>query len=87
MVILKFYKNPGLKSSQLKSKLENLVEISNLINDIGSELCYYIESKNSLNEEQIEILKWILSSPFEPNQLVDSSAFKDDRLVVEIGPR
>ncbi|XP_001605732.2 phosphoribosylformylglycinamidine synthase [Nasonia vitripennis] len=87
MVILKFYKNPGLKSSQLKSKLENLVKISTSINDIEAELCYYIESKNALDKKQIEILKWILSSPFEPSQLVDCSLFKSEKLVVEIGPR
>lgn len=87
MVILKFYKNPGLKSSQLKSKLENLDKISNFINDVEAELCYYIESKSPLDDKQIEVLKWILSSPFEPSQLVDSSGFENDKLVVEIGPR
>lgn len=87
MVILKFYKNPGLKSSQLRSKLEILTKISNAVTDIEAELCYYIESQSPLNKEQINILKWILGSPFEPDQLVDSTAYKGDKLVIEIGPR
>ncbi|XP_058807082.1 phosphoribosylformylglycinamidine synthase [Phymastichus coffea] len=87
MVILKFYKNPGFKSSQLKNKLENLMKISNTITNIEAELCYYIESSSSLNKEQIKILKWILCSPFESNQLADSTAYRENKLVIEIGPR
>lgn len=87
MVILKFYKNPGLKPSQLKSKLDNLVKISSAITKVNAELCYYIEAKSDLSKKEIDSLKWILSSPFEPDQLVQFSAFKNDDFVVEIGPR
>ena len=87
MVILKFYKNPGLKPSQLRSKLENLTKISKSISNVEAELCYYVESKSALSKDEVNTLKWVLSSPFEPNKLVDSSAFKDDKLVIEIGPR
>ncbi|XP_014208739.1 phosphoribosylformylglycinamidine synthase [Copidosoma floridanum] len=87
MVILKFYKNPGLKTSQLRSKLESIVKITDKVKDIQVELCYYIESKDALSQEEIDVLKWILTSPFYPNQLADSSEFDSDKLVVEIGPR
>lgn len=87
MAILRFYKSPGLKTSQLKNKLDNIVKISKSITEIEAELCYYVDSKGPLNKEEVNILKWILSSPFEPNQLLDSSAFIDDKCVIEIGPR
>ncbi|KAJ8675420.1 hypothetical protein QAD02_011206 [Eretmocerus hayati] len=87
MVILKFYKNPGLKPSQLKTKLENLKKISESVKNLEAEVCYYIESKKSLGKNEIGVLKWILSSPFDPDQLADQSAFGDDQLVIEIGPR
>ena len=87
MAILKFYKNPGLKASQLKSKLENIIQIVDSVTSIEAELCYYIESKNPLNKNEIDILKWIFTSSFAPDQLKETSAFGPDKLVIEIGPR
>ncbi|XP_014227740.1 phosphoribosylformylglycinamidine synthase [Trichogramma pretiosum] len=87
MVILKFYKNPGLKANLLKSKLEKIKKISDSVTNIEAELCYYIESKSPLSKDNIDIIKWILTSPFEPQELKDESDFKNGQLVIEIGPR
>lgn len=90
MGIIRFYKVPGLKSGQFKNKFNDLKHISNLIIGLETELCYYVEIKESLNEEEIKVLKWILSSPIEPNNLKSHSVFDeelDNYLIVEIGPR
>jgi hypothetical protein len=85
MVILKFYQSQGLDSTLLKRKLESIKKKAVEIYDI--ELCYYIESESPLNKEEISLIKWILSSPFKSNQLLDASTFKDNESVIEIGPK
>lgn len=90
MSIIKLYKVPGLKSGQLKSKLNNVVQVSSAVNGLETELCYYIETKESLNEEELKLLKWILIPPFEQDSLKDCSVFDgklNGDLIIEIGPR
>nr|XP_034190946.1 phosphoribosylformylglycinamidine synthase isoform X1 [Osmia lignaria] len=90
MGIIRFYKVPGLKSGQFNNKFNDLKHISNLIIGLETESCYYVEIKESLNEEELKVLKWILSSPIEPNNLKSHSVFDkelDNYLIVEIGPR
>ncbi|XP_043249233.1 phosphoribosylformylglycinamidine synthase [Colletes gigas] len=90
MGIIKFYKVPGLKSGQLKTKFNNISRVSNSITGLESELCYYIEIKEPLNKEELKLLKWILNSPLEQNSLKTCSTFDEklnDNLIVEIGPR
>ncbi|XP_076754672.1 phosphoribosylformylglycinamidine synthase [Xylocopa sonorina] len=90
MDIIRFYKVPGLKLGQLKNKYESLVQITPVINGLETELCYYIEIKESLNKEELKVLKWILASTFEPDSLKTSSVFNEklnNCFVIEIGPR
>lgn len=90
MGIIKFYKVPGLKSGRFKSKLNSIVGISDSINGLETELCYYVETKEPLNEEESRLLKWILIPPFEQENLKSCSAFDEKsgkNLIIEIGPR
>ncbi|XP_043521833.1 phosphoribosylformylglycinamidine synthase isoform X2 [Frieseomelitta varia] len=90
MNIIRFYKVPGLKSGQLKSKFNSLIQITNLISGLKTELCYYIEVKEPLSAEELKVLKWILTPPLEPQSLKNFSAFNEklsNCLVIEIGPR
>ncbi|XP_054001967.1 phosphoribosylformylglycinamidine synthase [Hylaeus anthracinus] len=90
MGIIRFYKAPGLKSGQLKTVLSNVTQISNLITGLESELCYYIETKEPLSEEELELLKWILIPPFNQHSLTTCSVFDEkleENLIIEIGPR
>ncbi|XP_025074546.1 phosphoribosylformylglycinamidine synthase [Pogonomyrmex barbatus] len=90
MGILKFYKVPGLKTGQLKSKLHKVSEIVSSIIDLETELCYYVETVESLEENEVQILKWILSTPFQEEYLRCNSVFndiQDHAIVIEIGPR
>ncbi|RLU21996.1 hypothetical protein DMN91_006375 [Ooceraea biroi] len=92
MGILKFYKTPGLKAGQLKSKLQKVSQIEASVTDLETELCYYIETTDPLLEEEIKILKWILTPPLERKEkcLQSGSVFnenEDGAVVIEIGPR
>ncbi|XP_066592110.1 phosphoribosylformylglycinamidine synthase isoform X2 [Prorops nasuta] len=89
MGILKFYKTPGLKSGQLKNKLTAISGILKSVTEIETELCYYIELNDVLVEREAKILKWILSSPFEQENLRIVSSFyeQNNALIIEIGPR
>lgn len=90
MAILKFYKLPGLKSAQLKTKLSDIRKVSNIVSDLKTELCYYIEIKEELNEKEIQLLRWLLVSPIETNTLKNVSVFDQNNstiTVIEIGPR
>ncbi|KOX70064.1 Phosphoribosylformylglycinamidine synthase [Melipona quadrifasciata] len=90
MNIIRFYKVPGLKSGQLKSKFNSLIQITNLISGLETELCYYIEVKEPLSTEELKVLKWILTPPLQPQSLKNFSAFNEKSsncLVIEIGPR
>lgn len=90
MDIIRFYKIPGLKSGQLKSKFNDIIQITNQINSLETEFCYYVEIKEHLTEEELKVLKWILSSPLESHNLKSSSTFNEklnNCLIIEIGPR
>lgn len=89
MGILRFYKAPGLKVGQLKNKLHKVLQIETSVICLETELCYYVETE-PLEEEEIEILKWILTPPLEQECLHDVTIFdeaEDYSTVIEIGPR
>lgn len=90
MVILRFYKVPGLKTAQQKNKLYKVSQIEPSVTNLETELCYYVETFEPLQEVEVRILKWILSSPFKAECLRSDSNFDDtqhDAIVIEIGPR
>jgi len=90
MVILKFYKVPGLKTGQLRNKLHKVSQIESSVTDLETELCYYVETLDPLQEDEVRILKWILSPLLEGECLRCNSMFsniQDHATVIEIGPR
>lgn len=90
MGILRFYKAPGLKTGQVKSKLHKVSQIEASITELETELCYYVETTEPLEEEEVHILKWILAPPFEREFLRCDSVFDETdnhAIVIEIGPR
>lgn len=89
MGILRFYRTPGLKTGQLKNKLRKITQIETSVIALETETCYYVETTDSLNEEEVRTLKWILAPPFERECFRSSSVFDDVQVatVIEIGPR
>lgn len=90
-MILKLYKSPGLKCGHYIKKLKSVNNIINEVENLETEFCYYIESKNPLKNEEINLLKWILSSPIEKEELSETSVFdsksREATILIEIGPR
>ncbi|KAK0172935.1 hypothetical protein PV328_006197 [Microctonus aethiopoides] len=89
MVITRFYSNPGLLPGQLNNKLKNIIQICSDVDDLKTELCYYIESSSELSKKELDIIKFTLSSSFTDKNLHDSSIFQlsNDEIIIEIGPR
>ncbi|XP_018377307.1 PREDICTED: phosphoribosylformylglycinamidine synthase [Trachymyrmex cornetzi] len=86
-MILKFFKTPGLKTGQLKNKLHKVLQIEASVTSLETELCYYVETE-SLEEDEVQVLKWILSPLLEGECLRCDSMFSDTQNhVIEIGPR
>ena len=86
-MILKFFKTPGLKIGQLKNKLHKILQIEASVINLETELCYYVETE-SLEEDEVQILKWILSPLSEGECLRCDSTFSNtENHVIEIGPR
>src|SRR4030042_2954877 len=66
-MLLHFYRTPAL----LLEKKDNLVSlvkrtISPDINDIQTEYCFNVDAGDALTQEELEILHWLLSETFEP---------------------
>lgn len=90
MTILRFYKTPGIKVGQLKNKLQKVLQIETSVIGLETELCYYVETEGPLRENEMQILKWILTPSLGQECLRSYSVFdenEDCSIVIEIGPR
>lgn len=88
MVIQKFYKSPGLLTGELSNKLQAIKQICRTVDNLQTEICYYIESSTKLTAEDLEKVHFCFKSSFE-TQLRDVSEFEitKNNIIVEIGPR
>jgi phosphoribosylformylglycinamidine synthase len=81
------YRTPALslykKTVLLKPVREN---ISRDIRDIETEFCFNVATAAPLTDEELNILKWLLSETFEPQNFSDKS-FLTDGSIFEVGPR
>lgn len=90
MVVIRYFRKPGLSEGQEAAKLKKLQNVDPSINTLTTELCYNIELASPINEELKNKLLWILSSPFRPEQIKKTTQLNIDALassLVEIGPR
>ncbi|CAB3243480.1 unnamed protein product [Arctia plantaginis] len=92
MVILRFFSSEAFSGHRTKEILEKLKIVDSDIVQLSTELCYHVELNAGcdLNINQIKILKWLLSSPLQPQALNYESIYKKvqgNQIVIEIGPR
>jgi hypothetical protein len=89
MGVLHYYRQPGLTVGATQVKLQNLKVVSPLISALDTEICFNIETNASLDERQLQILKWIIGSTQCPSQLTESSSLlgTTNGLILELGPR
>jgi phosphoribosylformylglycinamidine synthase len=88
------YKKPAITGSKKKDLLSAARKtVSSAVRDIETEFCFYINVSSPLTPEESEILRWLLSETFEPDQFSEESFLtRHSSLVVrycllEIGPR
>lgn len=92
MAILRFFSSEAFSRHRTKEILEKLKIVDSDVVQLSTELCYHVELSAGcdLNINQIKILKWLLSSPIQPQALYYESIYKniqENQIVIEIGPR
>ncbi|KAF9409011.1 hypothetical protein HW555_011493 [Spodoptera exigua] len=93
MCILRFFSSEAFSAHKIKEILEKLQQVDEDITQLSTELCYHVELREGcdyLNINQIKVLKWLLSSPLQPQALRNETVYKNvqgNQIVIEIGPR
>lgn len=89
MVVVHYYRQPGLSSGALLRKLRDLKALSPLVEALSSELCYNVEVQEPLAAGDEDKLRWILSSPLHPDLQREPHLYgkRFGSLLIEIGPR
>lgn len=84
--MIRLYRKPALSKYKTKNLLNTVInEVSNNIFNIETEICFNISITDSLNQREIDTLKWLLSETFEQDNFSDKTFLHGD--VIEIGPR
>jgi phosphoribosylformylglycinamidine synthase len=78
-MLLHFYRKPAL-SPEKKDNLVSLVKqkISPEINDVETEYCFNIDAEEALTKEELEVIRWLLSETFEPENFSNESFLASD---------
>lgn len=90
MVVAHYYCWPGVASGALSRKVRELKALSPLVESLSSELCYNVELQEPLSSADEQKLRWLLSSPLQPEGLQLEPHLVGKRygsLLIEIGPR
>ena len=94
MSLIHFYRKPALSPAKKNELLATAKQkVSASIEDIETEFCFNVETADPLNDEELGILRWLLSETFEPEKfssesfLLHPSSFIPHPLIIEVGPR
>ncbi len=97
--LLHMYRTPALSAYKKDVLLKLMREvIGPLIHDIDTEFCFTIETSEPLYDEELSILRWLLSETFEPGCFSQESFLTDaqrssghdeqpTQKIIEVGPR
>lgn len=94
MGLIHFYRQPALSPAQNKELLSVVQQkVTPSIKDIQTEYCFNIETKEPLTHDELDMLRWLLSETFEPENFSDKSFLNRHSPLVthhclfEVGPR
>ena len=92
MSLIHFYRKPALSPAKKNDLLATAKQkVSASIEDIKTEFCFNVETADPLNDEELGILRWLLSETFEPEKFSSESfhpsSFIPHPLIIEVGPR
>ncbi|MBI5664134.1 MAG: phosphoribosylformylglycinamidine synthase [Nitrospirae bacterium] len=97
MALMHFYRAPAL-SGERKNELLSIVRqrISSAVEDIETEYCFNVEATSPVDQEEMTILRWLLSETFEPENFSENSFLAGipvgarravPGIIFEVGPR
>jgi phosphoribosylformylglycinamidine synthase len=100
MSLLHLFRKPALSQAK-KNELLFMArqKISPIISDIETEYCFNIQAKETLTDDELGVLRWLLAETFEPENFSDKSFLNSppatspltngraNGVVVEVGPR
>ncbi|MEW6570465.1 MAG: phosphoribosylformylglycinamidine synthase [Nitrospirota bacterium] len=74
MSLLHFYRKPALSQARKEQLLATVKKsILPVIKDIETEYCFYVEVTDTLTDEELNTLRWLLAETFEPENFGDKS--------------
>ena len=88
-MLLHLYRRPALSLAK-KSELLSIAQqkVSPEIKDIETEYCFNIETVDSLTDEELTILRWLLAETFDPEKFSGESFLNNTHhCILEVGPR
>lgn len=91
MTIIQYFRKVQNLPIRESHKISNLKLISNNINDVQIEQCFYIDigEYTKLSTEELKKLEWLLMDPLDPSGLSQNKFFdkKNNSILIEVGPR
>lgn len=94
------YKRPAVSDAGKKNLLALArMEIAEGIYDLRTEYCFYIDTEGTLLAEELDLLRWLLSETFEPENFSSESFLEQEpgplrystgemgEFIIEVGPR
>lgn len=91
-MMIYYYRRPVLEGDGVRRLLESLKERlakgSPIPTGLLTEYCYYIEAESPPAGREEDVLRWLLSETFEPENFSDRSFLDEGKgIMVEVGPR
>ncbi|GJQ65318.1 ade2 [Trypoxylus dichotomus] len=88
--IIRLYRNPAYTPAKTEEILLNLQKKNAKVQHLQTEICYHVEIANGqLTSENLNKLKWVLRSPFHPENLTEGPQLvpSSNDALIEVGPR
>ena len=94
MPLLCRYKTPAVTETEEQDLLALIRKnVSTSIHNIHTEFCFYINAESTLTPDESELLRWLISETFEPENFAEESFLTPDseprtpNFIIEVGPR
>jgi phosphoribosylformylglycinamidine synthase len=88
------YKTPAVADAKKESLLTVAKQtVSPEIHNVKTEYCFYVEAKEALSADELDLLRWLLSETFEPENyspesfLTGNASLGTRHCLIEVGPR
>lgn len=85
MIIKRYRRSLLWKPGEEPLKKRIMTEIAPAVEDVKTEVCYYVDSTRPLQDAESSLLDWLLAETFEPRALASESRLQG--MVLEVGPR